>query len=96
MTRVTNGVATKQRRKRILKQTRGYWGNKSRLFRYAHDAFWRAGAFAFRDRRKKKSEFRQLWIVRINAACRAAWRACPGRGPERQRIPRCDHRIVLR
>ncbi len=71
MTRVTNGVATKQRRKRILKQTRGYFGNKSRLFRYAHDAFWRAGAFAFRDRRKKKSEFRQLWIVRINAACRA-------------------------
>ncbi len=70
MTRVTNGVATKQRRKRVLKQTRGYFGNKSRLFRYAHDAFWRAGAFAFRDRRKKKSEFRQLWIVRINAACR--------------------------
>lgn len=72
MTRVTNGVATRQRRKRILKQTRGYFGNKSRLYRYAHDAFWRAGAFAFRDRRKKKSEFRQLWIVRINAACRAA------------------------
>ena len=42
------------------------------MYRYAHDAFWRAGAFAFRDRRKKKSEFRQLWIVRINAACRAA------------------------
>ena len=72
MTRVTNGVATRQRRKRILKQTRGYFGNKSRLYRYAHDAFWRAGAFAFRDRRKKKSEFHQLWIVRINAACRAA------------------------
>lgn len=72
MTRVTNGVATRQRRKRLLKQTRGYFGNKSRLFRYANDAYWRAGAFAFRDRRKKKSEFRQLWIVRINAACRAA------------------------
>ncbi len=72
MTRVTNGVATRQRRKRILKQTRGYFGNKSRLYRYANDAFWRAGAFAFRDRRKKKSNFRQLWIVRINAACRAA------------------------
>ena len=70
MTRVTNGVATRQRRKRVLKQTRGYFGNKSRLFKYAHDAFWRAGAYAFRDRRKKKSEFRQLWIVRINAACR--------------------------
>lgn len=72
MTRVTNGVATLKRRKRILKQTRGYFGNKSRLFRYANDAYWRAGAYAFRDRRKKKSEFRQLWIIRINAACRAA------------------------
>lgn len=72
MTRVTNGVATLKRRKRILKQTRGYFGNKSRLYRYAKDAYWRAGAYAFRDRRKKKSEFRQLWIIRINAACRAA------------------------
>ena len=71
MTRVTNGVATRKRRKRTLKQTRGYFGNKSRLFRYANDAYWRAGAYAFRDRRKKKTEFRQLWIVRINAACRA-------------------------
>jgi len=71
MVRVTNGVATKQRRKRMLKRARGYFGNKSRLFRYANDAVWRAGNFAFRDRRKKKSEFRQLWIVRINAACRA-------------------------
>lgn len=72
MTRVTNGVATRKRRKRILKQTRGYFGNKSRLFRYANDAYWRAGAYAFRDRRKKKGEFRRLWIVRINAACRVA------------------------
>ena len=71
MVRVTNGVATKQRRKRMLKRARGYFGNKSRLFRYANDAVRRAGNFAFRDRRKKKSEFRQLWIVRINAACRA-------------------------
>ena len=71
MTRVTNGVATRKRRKRILKQTRGYFGNKSRLFRYAIDAYWRAGAYAFRDRRKKKSTFRQLWIVRLNAACRS-------------------------
>ncbi|MDR0756201.1 MAG: 50S ribosomal protein L20 [Puniceicoccales bacterium] len=72
MTRVTNGVATRKRRKRVLKQTRGFFGNKSRLFRYAHDAVLRAGVFAFRDRRKKKAAFRQLWIVRINAACRAA------------------------
>jgi large subunit ribosomal protein L20 len=70
MPRATNAVATKKRRKRILQQTRGYFGNKSKLYRYAADAFWRAGCFAYRDRRKKKTEFRQLWIVRINAACR--------------------------
>jgi large subunit ribosomal protein L20 len=70
MPRATNAVATKKRRKRILRQTKGYFGNKSRLYRYAVDAFWRAGCFAYRDRRKKKSEFRQLWIIRINAACR--------------------------
>ena len=72
MVRVTNGVQTRKRRKRILQQTKGFFGNKSRLFRYAHDAVLRAGAFAFRDRRRKKTEFRQLWIVRINAVCRAA------------------------
>lgn len=70
MPRATNAVATKKRRNRILKQTKGYFGNKSRLYRYAVDAFWRAGCFAYRDRRKKKTEMRQLWIVRINAACR--------------------------
>lgn len=71
MPRVTNAVATKKRRKKVLKATRGYFGNKSRLFKYAKEAMWRAGKFAYRDRRKKKTEFRQLWIVRINAACRA-------------------------
>ncbi|MDR3144228.1 MAG: 50S ribosomal protein L20 [Puniceicoccales bacterium] len=71
MPRVTNGVATKKRRNRVLRATRGYFGNKSRLFRYAKDAMWRAGKFAYRDRRRKKTEMRQLWIVRVNAACRA-------------------------
>ena len=71
MPRVTNAIATKKRRKKVLKATRGYFGNKSRLFKYAKEAMWRAGKFAYRDRRKKKTEFRQLWIVRINAACRA-------------------------
>lgn len=71
MPRVTNAVATKKRRNRVLKTTRGYFGNKSRLFRYAKDAMWRTGKFAYRDRKRKKTEFRQLWIVRINAACRA-------------------------
>jgi large subunit ribosomal protein L20 len=70
MPRATNAGATRKRRKRILKQTRGYFGNKSRLYRYAIDAFWRAGCCSYRDRKRKKTEYRQLWIVRINAACR--------------------------
>ena len=70
MPRVTNGPATRRRRKRVLKRARGYFGSKSRLYRFAKDAIDRAGQFAYRDRRKKKSEFRKLWIVRINAACR--------------------------
>lgn len=70
MPRATNAPATLRRRKRIIKRAKGYFGNKSRLFRYAKDAVLRAGKFAYRDRRKKKSEWRQLWIVRINAAVR--------------------------
>ena len=71
MPRVRNAAATKKRRMKVLKKAKGYFGNKSRLFRYAKDAVQRAEAYAYRDRRKKKTEFRQLWIVRINAACRA-------------------------
>lgn len=70
MPRVTNAPATRARRKRILKKAKGYFGNKSRLATEARDAVERAQKFAYRDRRKKKSAFRQLWIVRINAACR--------------------------
>ncbi|AWT60660.1 MAG: 50S ribosomal protein L20 [Candidatus Moanabacter tarae] len=71
MPRATNAPATRKRRKRILRTARGYWGNKSRLYRFAKDAVDRAGQYAYRDRRKKKSEWRKLWIVRVNAACRA-------------------------
>ena len=71
MTRAANAPASLKRRKKILKKAKGYYGNKSRLFRYAKDAVNRAELFAYRDRRKKKSTMRQLWIVRINAACRA-------------------------
>ena len=70
MPRATNAPATRARRKKVLKKARGYFGNASRLFRYAKHAVDRAEQYASRDRRKKKSEFRQLWIVRINAACR--------------------------
>ena len=71
MPRARNAVATKKRRKKVLKKAKGYFGNKSRLYRYAKDAVERAEKYAYRDRRKKKSVFRKLWIVRINAACRA-------------------------
>ena len=71
MPRASNGPATLARRKKDLKKTKGYFGNKSRLFRYAKDAVDRAEVYAYRDRRKKKTEFRQLWIVRINAICRS-------------------------
>ena len=71
MPRARNVPATRKRRKKVLKKARGYFGNKSRLFRYAKDAVDRGEAYAYSHRRKKKTEFRQLWIVRINAACRA-------------------------
>jgi large subunit ribosomal protein L20 len=71
MPRATGAPASRARRKKVLKKARGYFGNKSRLYRYAKDAVERGEKFAYRDRRKRKSEMRQLWIVRINAACRA-------------------------
>ena len=72
MPRATNKPASRNRRRKVLGKAKGYYGNKSRLFRYAKDAVERAEKFAYRDRRKKKSEMRKLWIVRINAACRNA------------------------
>ena len=70
MPKATNIPATRKRRKRVIKAARGYFGFRSKLYRYAKDAVDRAGLYAYRDRRKKKSTWRQLWIVRINAACR--------------------------
>jgi len=71
MPRSTGKPASRARRKKVIKKAKGYFGNKSRLFRYAKDAVERGEKFAYRDRRKKKSEMRKLWIIRINAACRA-------------------------
>lgn len=71
MPKAQNVGATRRRHKRVLKRTKGYFGNASRLYRYAKQASDRAGVYAYRDRRVKKREFRKLWIVRINAACRA-------------------------
>ena len=70
MARVRNGVVTKRRHKKILKAARGYFGSKHREFKSAKEQLMHAGAYAYRDRRQKKREFRKLWIVRINAACR--------------------------
>ncbi len=72
MPRATNSPASRKRRKKVLKYAKGYFGNKSKLFRYAKDAVQHAWQYAYRDRKKKKGEFRGLWIVRLNAACREA------------------------
>lgn len=71
MARVRKAVASRRRRKRILKQAKGYFGGRSRLYRTATEAVDRALAYAYRDRRTRKRDFRRLWIARINAAARA-------------------------
>lgn len=70
MPRAKGGFKTRRRRKKILKKAKGYVGGRHRLYRTAAETVLRAGAFAYRDRRRKKREARSLWIVRINAACR--------------------------
>jgi len=70
MSRVTTAVATRNRKKKIFRKAKGFWGGRHRLYRLAKEAVMRAGQFAYRDRRTRKRDFRQLWIIRINAACR--------------------------
>ena len=70
MSRVKRGVASRARRKNVLKQAKGYYGARSRQFKVAKQAVIKAGQYAYRDRRQKKRQFRQLWVVRINAAAR--------------------------
>ncbi len=72
MARATNSPASRKRRKKVLKYAKGYFGNKSKLFRYAKDAVQHAWQYAYAARRKKKGDRRSLWIVRLNAACRNA------------------------
>lgn len=72
MPRVTNAPASRKRRKKVLKYAKGYFGNKSKLFRYAKEAVQHAWQYAYADRKKKKANMRGLWIVRLNAACREA------------------------
>ena len=68
--RVKGGVASRRRRKRLLKLSKGYWGRRKNLIRRAKETILRALAYAYRDRRRRKRDFRSLWIVRINAAVR--------------------------
>src|SRR3989344_6000680 len=70
MTRIKGGVMAQKRRKNILERAKGYRGIRSKKERYAHEALMRAGRYAFAHRRDKKTDFRQLWIVRLNAAVR--------------------------
>ncbi len=71
MPRVKRGVVARRRHKKILKQAKGYYGARSRVFRVAKQAVIKAGQYAYRDRRQRKRQFRALWITRINAASRA-------------------------
>ena len=70
MPRSTNSVASRKRRKKLLKQTKGYFGRRKNVYTVAKNAHEKALSYAYRDRRKKKASFRALWIQRINAAVR--------------------------
>ena len=71
MARAIDGLKRKNHRKKILKLAKGYWGRRHSNFKTAKDAVSKALSYAYRDRRDRKGDFRRLWIIRINAACRA-------------------------
>lgn len=70
MTRVKGGTVARARRKKVLKEAKGYFGSKHRLYKTAHEQVMHSGVYAFRDRKQNKRNFRKLWITRINAGCR--------------------------
>ncbi|MHB9291486.1 putative large subunit ribosomal protein L20 [Hollandina sp. SP2] len=70
MPRAVDGSRRKDHRKKILKQAKGYWGRRHSNYKTAKDAVAKGLSYAYRDRRDRKGDFRQLWIIRINAACR--------------------------
>ncbi len=72
MPRAVDGTRRKERRKKILKYAKGYWGRRGSNFRTAKDAVAKGLRYSYRDRKRRKRDFRGLWIVRINAVCRAA------------------------
>ncbi len=71
MAKIKHSVATRRRKKRTLKEAKGFWGDRSKQYQQARRALMHALVYAYRDRRMKKREMRRLWIARINAACRA-------------------------
>ena len=71
MARAVDGSKRKNHRRKILKLAKGYWGRRSTNFKTAKDAVTKSLAYAYRDRRDRKGDFRRLWIIRINAGCRA-------------------------
>jgi len=70
MARVKRGVAAHRKHKRVLAQVKGHYGTNNRLYKRAHESLMRSLAYAYRDRKNKKRMFRQLWIIRVNAAAR--------------------------
>jgi large subunit ribosomal protein L20 len=72
MSRVKHSPARRRRKKRLLRQAKGYYGDRSKQYQQARRTVARALVYAYRDRRVKKRQFRRLWIARINAACRSA------------------------
>ena len=70
MARVKRGVTTHRRHKKILRQAKGYYGNRSKIYRVANQAVMRSLQYAYAHRKLRKRDFRKLWIARINAACR--------------------------
>ncbi|MFH1413622.1 MAG: 50S ribosomal protein L20 [Candidatus Omnitrophota bacterium] len=72
MAKVKHSVASRKRKKKVLKKAKGYWGDRSKQYQQARRTLMHALVYAYRDRRVKKREFRKLWITRINAACRVS------------------------
>lgn len=70
MTRVKGGIVSKNRRRKVLKRAKGYFGSKHRLYKTAQEQLFHSGAYSYNDRKKRANDFRKLWITRINAACR--------------------------
>ena len=70
MARVKGAMMTRKRRNKILKMAKGYWGAKSKHFKMANQAVMKSGVYAYVGRKRKKRDFRRLWITRINAACK--------------------------